>query len=761
MRGHRFKGTFSASIPLGVVVAAAFSSLAWPGSGIWQSGGPYGSLPVYSVPLALDPTNGNVYVGGGAGVFKSADGGLNWFPTSVGLAFPAVRSLAIAPSDPTRLYAGTGFRGVFRSTDGGSTWVPAGGLAQGITALAVDPTTPSRVFAATYGGGVFRSLDSGDTWTSVNGGLTSLVVQAVVFDPLATSTLYLGTIGGLFKTTNAGVSWVGLDPNNIRALAIDPSRPDIVYAASYAAGVLKSTNAGGTWSRANNGLTNLDLYSVAVDPATPSTLYVGTYGGGVFKSTTSGASWGAASSGMPPSQVIALAVDPRTPRMVFAGTDSGIYRSTDGTATWATANDGLNRLDIPAIALDPATPTTVYAGTLYSGQHPGGLMKSTDGGGTWTLTTTGLVFNVHAIAIDPVTPSTLYIGIDYGTGGSLFKSTNGALGWTQPNTGLPTSVVISALAIDPQTPTTLYAATNQGAYRSTNAGGSWIPSGLSSTNLTALAIDPVNPSVLYACSYTGFFKSIDASGTWAAASNGLTSLDTRAVAIDPVSPAILYVATSDGVFKSVNAGGSWTATGLIGVSIQALTVHSGPPATVYASASGYPAPVVGLFMSTDGGTTWVPDTGPPVPWIRALAVNPAGTTVHAGTAAGAWQRRSSSGVFHTVNPCRLVDTRTIDAPALGAGTTRAFVLVGRCGVPPEATSLSINVTVTGATSDGHLRLYPASNPRPLTSILNFAVGQTRANSAVSLLGPAGDLAIFAGQPAGVVDVIVDVNGYFR
>jgi hypothetical protein len=60
-----------------------------------------------------------------------------------------------------------------------------------------------------------------------------------------------------------------------------------------------------------------------------------------------------------------------------------------------------------------------------------------------------------------------------------------------------------------------------------------------------------------------------------------------------------------------------------------------------------------------------------------------------------------------------------------------------------------------------MRLYPGGATLPSSSSLNFSAGQSRANNAAPLLGPGGDLAIFASQATGSVDVLIDVNGYFE
>lgn len=120
---------------------------------------------------------------------------------------------------------------------------------------------------------------------------------------------------------------------------------------------------------------------------------------------------------------------------------------------------------------------------------------------------------------------------------------------------------------------------------------------------------------------------------------------------------------------------------------------------------------------------------------------------------------SAAGYF-TLKPCRLVDTRSTP-PALAAGERRVFTLAGRCGVPPTARALALNLTVTGPTAPGHIVLAPG-NGLTETSALNFAVGQTRANNAVVLLATDGAGTVAATNGAGgAVHLVVDVTGYFQ
>jgi hypothetical protein len=117
--------------------------------------------------------------------------------------------------------------------------------------------------------------------------------------------------------------------------------------------------------------------------------------------------------------------------------------------------------------------------------------------------------------------------------------------------------------------------------------------------------------------------------------------------------------------------------------------------------------------------------------------------------------------YNTVAPCRVVNTRQADAPALNGGFSRAFTIAGKCGIPASAKAVSFNVTITSPTAAGDLRLYPGGTP-PLVSTINFGPGQTRANNAVATLSAAGELSVRCDMALGTtVELILDVNGYFE
>jgi hypothetical protein len=118
--------------------------------------------------------------------------------------------------------------------------------------------------------------------------------------------------------------------------------------------------------------------------------------------------------------------------------------------------------------------------------------------------------------------------------------------------------------------------------------------------------------------------------------------------------------------------------------------------------------------------------------------------------------------YYTLEPCRLVDTRGSQAPALAAYERRVLAATGgTCGVPATAVAVAVNVTVTGATAPGHIRLAPG-NGLTDSSTVNFSAGQTRANNAIVLLATDTTGGVSAtNQSSSPVHLILDVSGYFE
>jgi hypothetical protein len=294
------------------------------------------------------------------------------------------------------------------------------------------------------------------------------------------------------------------------AVAVDPSRPHVVYAGTLR-GVYKSTDSGLSWSPARAGMGELEVAALAIDPTNTNVVYAGTINNigsptsGVFKSTDAGGSWNVVNTGMFGTSINALAVDPVNSNNVYAGTSfgAGIYKSSNGGASWSLASNGVaGPNSIYALVINPTNPRIVYAGVGI--QFGRGVYKSIDGGANWVLSSRGLPPNdIISLAIDPEEPSTLYAGTQ---NGGLYKSTDAAANWQAANTGLPASSVVTSLAVVPAEPSVVYAALNfRGVFRSTDRGGNWnnFSDGLPDTFLGTLATDQSGRSI-----YVGTGKGI-------------------------------------------------------------------------------------------------------------------------------------------------------------------------------------------------------------------------------------------------------------
>lgn len=150
------------------------------------------------------------------------------------------------------------------------------------------------------------------------------------------------------------------------------------------------------------------------------------------------------------------------------------------------------------------------------------------------------------------------------------------------------------------------------------------------------------------------------------------------------------------------------------------------------------------------------------PVITATATDPAGNTSEFSPCVTAVGPATS---FHTVTPCRLSDTRNPNGPYGGPSfhplEMRGYPMYGQCGVPFNAVAVAINVAVTAPSAAGNLVCFPSGADLPNFSTINYGIGRTRSNNAIVPLGPGGEMAVYANQANGTVDVIIDVTGYFQ
>ena len=154
--------------------------------------------------LAVHPANpAIVYIGTlNSGVYKTTDGGENWFESTSGIMVPDVRAIAIDPFNPSILYTGAQRGGIYKSTNAGETWRPTPyGMdpEAAIRSIVIDPTHSQTVYAGDWFSGVYRSQDGGSSWVHINEGLRTRAVHRLAISSDG-KILYAGTQGeGVFR----------------------------------------------------------------------------------------------------------------------------------------------------------------------------------------------------------------------------------------------------------------------------------------------------------------------------------------------------------------------------------------------------------------------------------------------------------------------------------------------------------------------------------------------------------------------------------
>ena len=229
-----------------------------------------------------------------------------------------------------------------------------------------------------------------------------------------------------------------------------------------------------------------------------------------------------------------------------------------------------------------------------------------------------------------------------------------------------------------------------------------------------------------------------------------------AIAVNPVTNLIYAANQNDGTVTVINGSNYHTTTVSAGSDPAAMSVDAiTNKIYVVNTAVGKVTVIDG---NTNNTTTIAVGNGP-----QAIGVDPVTNrmfvpniddntvSVIAGATAAAAQ-------FTAVTPCRLVDTRTTHHPIQG-GTSQSFVVpqLGGCGIPTNAASYSLNVTVVPHGPLGYLSIWPTAEDQPLVSTLNSGDGRVKANAAIVPAGYQGAVSVYATD---TTDLILDVDGYF-
>jgi photosystem II stability/assembly factor-like uncharacterized protein len=568
--------------------------------------------------------------------------------------FRGGRAVAVTgvPGDSTTFYFGAVNGGIWKTTDAGTVWSPIfdGQRVSSIGAIAVAPSDPKTIYAGTgesdirsdlsSGDGVYKSSDGGSTWTHLGLDDTRQISRIVV-DPQNANVVYAGALGhaygpsaerGVYKSVDGGMHWARvLDEGpdiGVSDLAICAGNPQILFA--------------GTWH------THRPPWSAYAPIDGP--------GGGLFRSQDAGKTWSRLNtngSGLPEGDWgrvgVDVAPDGKRVYALIQAKKAGLYRSDDGGSTWILANAD-SRLTSRAwyfngITIDAHNPDVIYMPNVA-------LYRSEDGGKTISIVRGAPGGDdYHQIWIDPKNSASMVLGTDQGTSVSLDRGQTWSTWYNQPTAQLYHVIT------DNQFPYVVYGAqqdSGSAAVLSRTDHGQitprdWFPSGASESGY--MAPDPKDPNIVY---LSGTYGSVDRYNRRTGLSQDVTpwpvftfgSEINRRKYRDPWTPVLLfspadsttlYLGTQY-VMKTVDGGLHWEiiSPDLTGATNQSRNNQSqGPPTIEDAKQRGYgvvftiaPSALnrdliwVGsdtglIHLTRDGGKTWK-DVTPPglIAWSK-------------------------------------------------------------------------------------------------------------------------------------------------
>ncbi len=588
----------------------------------WKSIGPR--------PINFNPRNNDVvYIGGAdGGVWKTTDGGTTWTPLTDQEASLSVGSIALDPSNPDIVYVGTGEQN-----------------------FAIDNYN---------GAGILKSVDGGRTWTNIPGPFANSRIGAIAVKPDDGNILLAASVLGLYRSTDAGVTWKQVNAGTAVAVYFDSKQPEVAWAAngnvrgSALNGVYRSTDGGVTWtiqrgtgtSTIPSGTTagRIEIVNLPTSPdsalaavATP----LGTAASliDIYKTTDAGAHWTrlnapnfCGSNGQCWYDLI-VRPSPTDPNVIFAG-GVNMIRSLNGGATWTT---------LPSNGGATGAPHVDNHAMVFS--NDGRRFYSGNDGGVWStdiFTLNNIVWkNLNAtlsltqyypsLSIHP-TNLNLSIGGAQDNGSHLFQ---GNPEWTLILGGDGGST-----AIDPSAPNYAYVTTQDitlnrtYSFGGTNFGPGTtglqsVVSGIDQNDRNAFIgtyiLDPNFPQRMYYGTFR-LYQSVDGAGLWTPISGDLTdapgnttdsqTYSISAIAVAPTDSNVIYTGSRSGaVFSTTDGGQNFTdrSAGLPVRAVTHITVDPFDSATVYACFSGTASATTRfpghIYKSTDGGANWTDASG--------------------------------------------------------------------------------------------------------------------------------------------------------
>jgi len=424
----------------------------------WRLIGPFRAGRTVAISGVVQQPNVFYMAATNGGVWKSTDYGNTWNPIFDGQSTGSIGALAVAPSDPSILYAGSGEglqrpdlsvgNGLYKSSDEGKTWTHLG-LRDGqqIGSIAIDPADPNRLFVAVLGHpygpnterGIYRSTDGGASFQRVLYKDENTGAIQVEFDSSNSQVVYAdmwaarqapwevggsfnGPGSGLFKSTNGGTTWKQLEgglPTYEQGLgrigfAIAPSDPKRMYAlvdasAAYG-GLYRSDDAGSNWQKVNNEARiysrGSDFAGVRVDPQNADKIYVANTT--TYRSDDAGKTFTGIKGAPGGDDYHTIWINPKNPQIIFLGVDQGATISVNGGQTWSSWYNQPTAQFYHVIT-DHRFPYWVYGAQQESGSI-GIASRSDDGSISFRNWHTVGVEEYGYVAPDPLNPDLIYGG---------------------------------------------------------------------------------------------------------------------------------------------------------------------------------------------------------------------------------------------------------------------------------------------------------------------------------------------------------------
>ncbi|MCK0099515.1 glycosyl hydrolase [Qipengyuania sp. S6317L1] len=366
----------------------------------------------------------------------------------IGPAFMSGRiaDIAIVPDEPATWYVAVGSGGVWKTENAGTTWTSLfdGQGSYSIGSLALDPSDPSRIWVGTgenhggrhlaYGDGIYLSEDGGKSWKNM-GLKGSERIGKIIVHPEDSNTVWVAAQGpvwspggerGVYKTTDGGETWnLVLSSDNEYTgsgdLIIDPRNPDRLYATTWQrhrtiaayvgggpeSGIWRSEDGGETWSELKTGLPqgNMGKIGLAISPMRPDIVYAAIETdrreGGIWRSADRGSSWtkmsDTVSGGTGPHYYQELYASPHHFDRIYLMSNTSQI-SNDGGKTFSGLNNDLKHVDDHALAFRPDDPDYVLFGS------DGGLYESYDHTKTWRFINNLPITQFYKVAVDDAEP---------------------------------------------------------------------------------------------------------------------------------------------------------------------------------------------------------------------------------------------------------------------------------------------------------------------------------------------------------------------